>query len=85
MPLNRDDAHHLQNYSTLLMLNSETLLEQEGRFALVASGEVVDFFDTNREALSEAYSRGLAGKYSVMRVETKPEDMGFFDCANYPR
>jgi len=45
----------------------------------------LDFFATNREALSEAYRRKINGRVSVLKVETELEDLGFFSCAPYPR
>lgn len=78
-------SHHLLNYGAFQQLSQETRIAHNGEYALYADGRLIAFFQTNRQAIQEAYTRGLQGTYSVMQVSPQPEDMGFFDSANYPR
>lgn len=84
MQAKRQATHHILNYGAFLEISQEDLVTHQGQFVLIANGQIVGFFPSNREALHEAYQRGLADTFSVLRVEPQPSDMGFFDCANYP-
>ncbi len=76
---------HRRNFEALVRLPKSEFQINLGKFALVRDGHVISYFDTNRAALTDAHSRFRDGRYSVMRVEPQPVDMGFADCAAYPR
>lgn len=85
MITDEERSYHLANYAAFLRLSNEEKLNHNGEYALFSDGRLIDYFQTNREAIKAAYDRRLQGKYSVQVVTPQPEDIGFFDCANYPR
>ncbi len=79
------DAVHSKNNAAFLRLDRSIFKKHYGEFALLADGELCDFFKTINDALDRAAELGHRGKYSIMRVESQPIDMGFFDCAAHSR
>ena len=49
----------------------------QGGYGLFSEGVFVAYCKTNKEAISEAYKLGLHGRFSIIPVNTYPEDMGF--------
>ena len=85
MLTDQERPYHVANYGAFLKLSQEQKIAHDGEYALFDDGCLIAFYPTNRQAIQSAYQQGLQGKYSVLRVRPQPEDMGFFDCANYPR
>lgn len=77
--------HHRVNFEALQKLSGPIFQSNLGKFALIRDGNIVSYFDTNRAALGEGRARYADGRFSVMRVEPQLVDMGFADCAAYPR
>lgn len=77
--------HHLENAKALARLPHHERASHEGEFAVLVGGKIVSFHATNSEALGEAWRTYGAGAFSVTRVEGCPAEMGFADCADYPR
>jgi hypothetical protein len=70
------------NYAAFKTLLPALLAKHAGKFALLHNGEVVEFFDTPRDAF-------LAGQklyesqddFSVQEVKDTPVDLGYFSYA----
>lgn len=80
-----DQAAHRTNLIGLHEALPDLVPQHLGKFALVIGGKVVNLFETNREALLAARASRQDDQASVMRVDPQPADLGFLDCADYPR
>ena len=54
---------------------------QQGKFALMKDGEIVDFFDTLADAATAATRLYPEGVFSVQEVVDYPIDLGFLSHA----
>ena len=69
-----------KNYKAFQEKLPSIMLEQGGKFALMKDGEIVDFFDTARDAYivgQKLYPDG----FSIQEVIETPVDLGFFSHA----
>lgn len=66
------------NYEAFEALLPDILEEHSGQFALMASGEIVEYFENSLAAtLSGARQFGV-GRFSVQEVTQQPEHLGFY-------
>jgi len=70
------------NYDAFMAKLPSLLKSHAGKFALMRDGEVVEFFDTARDA----YFAGLRlfkeeGRFSIQEVVEAPVDLGFYSHA----
>jgi hypothetical protein len=74
------------NYSAFERKLPTLLTSQRGKFALMRHGEIVEFFDTARDAFV-AGQKLFAGDqlFSVQEVIETPIDLGFFSHAGPQR
>ena len=71
-----------RNYATFQKNLPRYLETQRGKFALMRDEEVVDFFDTARDAFVAGNRLfGEEGEFSVQQVTAAPVDLGFFSHA----
>ncbi len=71
-----------QNYDAFVARLPSLLKSHAGKFALMRDGEIVEFFDTARDA----YFAGLRlfneeGLFSIQEVVEAPVDLGFYSHA----
>lgn len=70
------------NYLAFEKKVPELLVSYRGKFALMRNGEIIDFFDTARDAYiagQKLYSQD--NLFSVQEVIETPVDLGFFSYA----
>ena len=70
-----------RNFDAFLKKLPELIRTHGGKFALLRDGEVVEFFDTARDAMifgQKTYSDGL---FSVQEVTDRIVDLGYFSHA----
>jgi hypothetical protein len=70
-----------KNYEAFEQMLPDLLANQKGKFALMHDGEVIEFFDTVRDAYitgQKLYSDNL---FSVQEVVETPVDLGYFSHA----
>jgi len=84
MGSNSIDEMHISNAKALAELDKNELSANLGKYAIFHEGQLIDYFETNREALREAVQKFATGEFSVMRVETQPVELGVASCADYP-
>lgn len=85
MAKSETDSVHITNSMVISRLSGDEVREHFGEYAILVDGRIESFHRTNREALASACAKYRYGQFSVQRVEPQPIDMGFTDCANYPR
>ena len=85
MQSNKASDSHIINSLALQNLSSEEFREHRGEYAVLVEGRIASYHATNRDALIAACMKYRLGQFSVLKVEPQPVDMGFTDCANYPR
>ena len=71
-----------RNYGAFVAKLPSLLKAHPGKFALMRDGEIVEFFDTARDA----YFAGLRlfqeeGRFSIQEVVEAPVDLGFYSHA----
>jgi hypothetical protein len=71
-------AEFEKNYNAFTALLPSLIPMQEGRFALMRNGAVVDFFDTPADALKAGRTQFGDGLFSVQTVSRKEADFGWF-------
>ena len=70
-----------QNYEAFMAQLPRLVLTQRGKFALMHDGEIIEYFDTVRDAYiagQQLYSDKL---FSVQEIRETPVDLGFFSHA----
>src|SRR5262249_16181106 len=70
-----------RNYEAFKQLLPQIIQSQRNRFALMKSGQVVEYFDTARDALlygKRLYSDGI---FSIQQVIDLPLDLGYYSHA----
>ncbi len=85
MAKSETDAVHIINSMVIARLSHDELQAHLGEYAVLVDGKIESYHVTNREALASASGKYRYGQFSVQRVEPQPIDMGFTDCASYPR
>lgn len=69
------------NYHAFEKKLPDLLATHRGKFALMRKGEIVDFFDTPRDAFTTGQKLFEDGLFSVQEVIEVPIDLGFFSHA----
>lgn len=87
MPASREDLERQidRNYTAFEKLLPDIIQEQRGKFALMQDGQIVEFFDTLRDAQAAGACIFSDGLYSVQRVTDLSIDLGYFSHAVYQR
>jgi len=70
-----------RNFEAFQKKLPELLKEHAGKFALLRDGEIVQFFDTARDAMVHGQSEFEDGLFSVQEVTEQVTDLGFFSHA----
>ena len=70
-----------RNYEAFKGLLPELLKEHGGKFALLRNGEVVELFDSARDAMIHGHRTYDDNLYSVQEITDQIVDLGFFSCA----
>jgi hypothetical protein len=70
-----------QNYESFLLRVSQLVVTHRGKFALMHDREIIEFFDTARDAYIAGQKIFPDGIFSVQEVTETPADLGFFSHA----
>ena len=70
-----------KNYKVFLQKLPDLLPEQSGKFALMHDGEIVEFFDTARDAYIAGQRIFNDDLFSVQEITDIPINLGFFSHA----
>lgn len=76
----RQDAVE-RNYQAFVALLPELIKSHHGKFALMHDGEVVEFFDSARDAMVYGQKEFSDGLFSVQEVTSISVDLGYFSHA----
>ncbi len=74
-----------RNYAVFREMLPDLLADHAGRFALLRHGEVVEYFDSVRDAAVVAFKAYADGLFSVQRVSENAADLGYFSHAVHDR
>ncbi len=74
-----------KNYEAFLGKLPSLLKEQPEKFALMRDGEIVEFFDTARDADAAGRKIFSDNIFSIQQVIDMPVDLGFFSYAMHHR
>jgi hypothetical protein len=66
------------NYDVFMRMLGSILTDHRDELALMRDGDIVDYFDTPREALQAASERFPDGIFSIQEVTDEPIDLGFW-------
>lgn len=66
------------NYTAFRKVLPEIMQRQAGRFALMRHEQIVDFFDTARDAVTAGEHLYEDGEFSVQEVMRAPINLGYF-------
>lgn len=70
-----------RNYAAFVKELPKISQTHAGKFALMHDGQIVDFFDTARDAVVAGQNLYTDGLFSVQQVTDKPVDLGYFSHA----
>ncbi len=70
-----------ENYEAFKAMLPELAKSHPGKYALMREREVVEFFDTARDALVYAQKEYPDGLYSIQQVTETIADLGYFSHA----
>ena len=70
-----------RNYTAFVQKLPSLLATHRGKFALMRKGEIVEFFDTARDAYVAGQKLYSDEIFSVQEVIDSPADLGFFSHA----
>lgn len=70
-----------RNYEVFQTQLPQLIMTHRGKFALMHNGEMVEFFDTARDAYVAGQKLFPDGLFSVQEVVETPVDLGFFSHA----
>ena len=73
------------NYESFEKKLDDLIGANEGKWALLREGDIVEIFDTVRDAHIAAWKLFSDDKFSVQEITKKPVDLGFFSYAGNPR
>ena len=79
-----DDLHEEQiqrNYEAFMTMLPHLVLQHRGKFALMHDREIIEQFDTARDAYIAGQQLFTDGLFSVQEVTETPVDLGFFSHA----
>jgi hypothetical protein len=66
------------NYEAFEAVLPDILEAHAGQFALISSGEIVEYFENSLAATLAGARRFGVGRYSVQEVTDQPENLGFY-------
>lgn len=78
MDIERQKQEVDRNYDAFMRVLGSILPQQRDRLALMRDGQIVDYFDTPRQALQAADERFPDGVFSIQEVTDEPIDLGFW-------
>lgn len=70
-----------KNYTAFIKKLPEILPEKAGKFALMHDGEIVEYFDTARDAYIAGMKLYNDGLFSIQEITDIPINLGFFSHA----
>jgi hypothetical protein len=70
-----------KNYRAFVAMLPSLLPTNRGKFALMHAGEILEFYDTARDAYLAGQQAYLDGLFSVQEVTSSPVDLGYFSHA----
>lgn len=70
-----------KNYATFKKQLPELVIKHRGKFALMHDGEIVEFFDTARDAFITGQKLFEINGFSVQEITDVPIDLGYFSHA----
>mgnify|MGYP006428483819 CR=1 FL=1 len=70
-----------KNYAALQEKLPDLIDEYRGKFALMRDGEIVDFYDTARDAQTTGQKLYEDGIFSVQEITDSVADLGFYSYA----
>ena len=73
--------HIQRNYEAFQAQLPQLVVTHPGKFALMHNGEIIEFFDTARDAYVAGQKLFSDGLFSVQEVTENPVDLGFFSHA----
>ncbi len=75
------DDHLKQNYEAFQKLLPSLLPQHRGKSALMRDGELVEVYDTPRDAYVTGQKLYEDGRFSIQEVTDEVEDLGYFSYA----
>lgn len=70
-----------RNYESFQQKLSELLASHPGKFVLMRDGEIVEFYDTARDAFVSGQRLFADHRFSVQEIIDTPVNLGFFSHA----
>ena len=70
-----------RNYEAFVAQLPELLDSRRGKFALMRDGQIIEFFDTAKDAYAAGRTLYKDELFSVQEVVETPVDLGFFSHA----
>ena len=70
-----------ENFEAFQKLLPELMNTRPGKYALMREGEVVEFFDSARDAMIFGQNQYSDGLFSIQQVVDKIVDLGYFSHA----
>ncbi len=70
-----------KNYRAFAQKLPSLIAEHRGKFALMRDGEIVEFFDTARDAFVAGQKLFTDQLFSIQEIVEAPVDLGFFSHA----
>jgi hypothetical protein len=70
-----------RNYEAFIAQLPQLVVRHRGKFALMHNGEIVELFDTARDAYVAGQKLFPDAPFSVQEVTETPADLGFFSHA----
>ena len=70
-----------QNYEAFMQQLPQLMFTQRGKFALMHDGQLIECFDTARDAYIAGQQLFPTTPFSVQEVTETPVDLGFFSHA----
>ena len=81
MPQDADLKMLEDNYAAFEKLLPAFKAQDNGKFALMREGELVNVFDTAKDAVLYAEAQYKDGRYSVQQITNAVVDLGYFSHA----
>jgi hypothetical protein len=69
------------NFEAFESLLGSLLPSQQGRFAILHEANLVETFDSLKDAIAAAHVKFLDGVFSIQEVTREPLDLGFYSHA----
>lgn len=70
-----------KNYAAFEKALPRIMQQYSGRFALMRNAEIVDYYDTARDAVTAGGRLYEDGEFSVQEVTLTPVNLGYFSYA----